>query len=808
MANDIIDINVYETVETVAITVNPNLTTININQVTGGGGSFTNLSTTQTASNFTINSDTGDDAVVPLGNGTLAGGTLNNYTTAEKNKLAAITGTNTGDQNLQSVTNLGNTIVLPSNKNRGIDITLPDLQNQYSNGIRVTLEPQTGTYSSNDAFVAIINGQNPNTLPYRVFGFYAITTGADNQSFVSEHNAGTISSEHYIASNASGITSNFASFFTNNVNVFNVDYLGNATASKFIKQGGTSSQFLKADGSVDSTSYTTAQNLQQVTNIGASTTNPIYVSTTSASSAITGQSGTGTGVLGVSDGGTGIDGSSNTGIGVSGYSETGVAALFNTDSVSANIANFKKSGSIVASVTNNGNINANAFVKSGGTSTQFLMADGSVSTGSTGGGISNATAIGTDTYTATISGVASYVDGAAFLVRFTNGNTTNATLNINGLGAIALYRNNDGPLIGGDIQNGGEMLCVYNSTITAFQCIGTSPNDIISYVTNADSVTITKGMPVYAFGGTGDRMTVKRAYNTLDSSSAQTVGIVMSTSIAAGQKGIIITQGLLDGLSILPTSTFADGDTIYLGATAGTITNVKPYAPNHLVYLGVVTTASAGAAGRMYVKVQNGYELDELHNVQAQNPTLKDTLWYDNTVSPAQWKTASIPTILGYTPVQSNTAITGATNTKITYDSKGLVTSGTAATTADIADSTNKRYVTDANLVVIGNTSGTNTGDQNLSGYALLASPTFTGTPSLPTGTTGTTQTPLNNSTRLATTAYVEAACAVVAGASGVQVSSQDTFGTNKIATVTAAQYAAFVTAGTVSATTLYFITA
>ena len=62
--------------------------------------------------------------------------------------------------------------------------------------------------------------------------------------------------------------------------------------------------------------------------------------------------------------------------------------------------------------------------------------------------------------------------------------------------------------------------------------------------------------------------------------------------------------------------------------------------------------------------------------------------------------------------VTSNTAITGATKTKITYDSKGLVTSGADATTADIADSTNKRYVTDANLTVIGNTSGTNTGDQ------------------------------------------------------------------------------------------------
>jgi hypothetical protein len=61
--------------------------------------------------------------------------------------------------------------------------------------------------------------------------------------------------------------------------------------------------------------------------------------------------------------------------------------------------------------------------------------------------------------------------------------------------------------------------------------------------------------------------------------------------------------------------------------------------------------------------------------------------------------------------ISKNSAITGATKTKITYDAKGLVTSGADATTSDIADSTNKRYVTDAQLVVIGNTSGTNTGD-------------------------------------------------------------------------------------------------
>jgi hypothetical protein len=69
--------------------------------------------------------------------------------------------------------------------------------------------------------------------------------------------------------------------------------------------------------------------------------------------------------------------------------------------------------------------------------------------------------------------------------------------------------------------------------------------------------------------------------------------------------------------------------------------------------------------------------------------------------------------------VTGNTAITGATKTKITYDVKGLVTAGADATTADIADSTDKRYCTDAQKTVISNTSGTNSGDA--SGHSGLA---------------------------------------------------------------------------------------
>jgi hypothetical protein len=58
----------------------------------------------------------------------------------------------------------------------------------------------------------------------------------------------------------------------------------------------------------------------------------------------------------------------------------------------------------------------------------------------------------------------------------------------------------------------------------------------------------------------------------------------------------------------------------------------------------------------------------------------------------------------------------------LTIDAAGNVqsvntkTGAVVLTTTDIADSTNKRYITDAQLVVVGNTSGTNTGDQTLTG--------------------------------------------------------------------------------------------
>lgn len=63
--------------------------------------------------------------------------------------------------------------------------------------------------------------------------------------------------------------------------------------------------------------------------------------------------------------------------------------------------------------------------------------------------------------------------------------------------------------------------------------------------------------------------------------------------------------------------------------------------------------------------------------------------------------------------VVKNAAISSRTKTKITYDSKGLVTAGGDATTADIADSTDRRYVTDGVLAIVGTF-------EELGGYTLL----------------------------------------------------------------------------------------
>ena len=88
------------------------------------------------------------------------------------------------------------------------------------------------------------------------------------------------------------------------------------------------------------------------------------------------------------------------------------------------------------------------------------------------------------------------------------------------------------------------------------------------------------------------------------------------------------------------TSAYTDGAQLYFSpTTAGTYTTTKPYAPQHLVYVAIVEHAHP-TQGKLFVKVQNGYELDELHNVAAQSPSNGQVIIYN--ASTSLWEKANI----------------------------------------------------------------------------------------------------------------------------------------------------------------------
>lgn len=145
-------------------------------------------------------------------------------------------------------------------------------------------------------------------------------------------------------------------------------------------------------------------------------------------------------------------------------------------------------------------------------------------------------------------------------------------------------------------------------------------------------------------------------------------------------KGVVNPIPPVDGVTDGYVPTASSGQIVWAAQTgggggSGTVTSVALSVPTGLSVSGSPITTS----GTLAVSLTSGYVIPQQSALDAK--------------------------------LDANTPITGATKTKVTYDADGLVTAGADATTADIADSTDKRYVTDAQLTVIGNTSGTNTGD-------------------------------------------------------------------------------------------------
>jgi hypothetical protein len=163
-------------------------------------------------------------------------------------------------------------------------------------------------------------------------------------------------------------------------------------------------------------------------------------------------------------------------------------------------------------------------------------------------------------------------------------------------------------------------------------------------VRNNTGATLTKGTAVYINGALGQNSTVAKAIATSDATSAQTLGII-TADLPNNTVGNVTLIGTITNIN---TSAYTDGQQLYLSpTTAGGLTATKPYAPNHLVYMAVVEHAHP-TQGKLFVKVQNGYEMDELHDVSAQNPANNDGLFYNTTSG--LWEKKSIVTALGYTP--------------------------------------------------------------------------------------------------------------------------------------------------------------
>lgn len=166
-------------------------------------------------------------------------------------------------------------------------------------------------------------------------------------------------------------------------------------------------------------------------------------------------------------------------------------------------------------------------------------------------------------------------------------------------------------------------------------------------------VAINKGQAVYVTGADGTNIIVGLASNTSEATSSKTLGLLNAT-VAINDMADVVQIGRLAGLNTIGANA---GDPVWLGTNGNLIYGLinKPYAPAHLVFLGIVTRVNANN-GEIFVNVQNGFELKEIHDVDiiTNVPINGDVLGYDGTL----WVNKTIAEWLGYIPANAS----GTTN--------------------------------------------------------------------------------------------------------------------------------------------------
>jgi hypothetical protein len=231
---------------------------------------------------------------------------------------------------------------------------------------------------------------------------------------------------------------------------------------------------------------------------------------------------------------------------------------------------------------------------------------------------------------------------------------------------------------------------------------------LLARVRNNTGATLTKGTVVYINGTIGQLSTVAKALATSDATSAQTLGMI-TADLANNTNGYVTVIGVITNIN---TSAYTDGQQLYLSPTiAGAVTATKPYAPQHLVYVGIVEHAHP-TQGKIFVRVQNGFELDELHNVSAQSPSNGQIIIYNATTS--LWEKNNLTAGTGISVTNGAGSITVANTSPMTYPTAGIPNStGTAWGTSYGVTGTGSVVLSDApsltGAVTIGGTTDTAT---------------------------------------------------------------------------------------------------
>lgn len=211
-------------------------------------------------------------------------------------------------------------------------------------------------------------------------------------------------------------------------------------------------------------------------------------------------------------------------------------------------------------------------------------------------------------------------------------------------------------------------------------------------VRNQSGATIYKGTIVYISSAAGNKLLISKSLANSEATSARTLGVV-TADIPNNSNGNVQSSGILTNLDTRSSAThpftsvtLAEGDTLYLDpTTAGYITNVKPLAPSHLVYIGKVINASP-TTGEILYQIQNGFELYEIHDVAIASVANNDVLQYDSGTS--LWKNETLSNAGIQPTLVSGTSIKTINSTSILGSGDIAISSGLTVGTTAIASGT------------------------------------------------------------------------------------------------------------------------